>query len=333
MNIRFGSPNIQCDEGLFAQIERIIDSGWVSMGSYVESLETHFKTMQGVKHAIACSSATTGLIIAIKAAGWKNKRVHLPAFTWPSTPYAIGCNNNTASFHDIDLDTWMMETVRENIYRADCILQVDTFGNQAPIHIDFPYENRIYDAAHGYGLPDLGLRGIAEVVSLSFTKVVTSMEGGIILTNDDRLAVTATELRRLTGRMGEINALVALRSIRDYDPLLTQKIINYYKKHITIPYAYQNVLTHTNNSVFSLVFNETSVRNAIMVALAKAGVETKVYYDPVLRGLPNTERIYNGILSLPIHSDVVHVQDDIIEIINTAGRGAKTPGKEFLSNV
>ncbi len=331
MRVQFGNPNIDVNKELEREIAAILKSGWVSIGEYVEALESRFREAFDVNHAIATSSATTGLIIAVKAAGWRNRVVHLPAFTWPSTMYASNCNGNGSICHDIDPDTWLLDPPTTKISENDCIIPVDIFGNQAPIHADFPKENRIYDAAHGYGLPDLGKRGIAEVVSLSFTKVVTAMEGGMILTDDGNLANIAVELRRLSGRMGEINALVALRSIDTYDYCANRVIISQYIKHITIPHKRQEIPTATNCSVFSVLFEEASVRNAIAVALAEKGIETKIYYDPLFDGLPVTKDIYRRILSLPIHTEVIPYQEEIIEIINTAGRRAKTPGKDFLT--
>lgn len=352
MNIKFGHPNINCNEGLLKKIEEILNSGWVSIGTHMLALEYHFKEKFHVKHAIACSSATTGLIIAIKAAGWKNRRVALPAFTWPSTLYALECNGNIPEFCDIEQDTWQL---LHNSYTscADKMIAVDIFGSQAKRYCDmstsYCSNDIIYDAAHSYGLPNLGKRGLAEVVSLSFTKRVTATEGGIILTDDDELAETAYELRRLSGRMEEINALIAMESIKQYLDTagnddqyfkenfhsvaiaLTLAIINKYKKHITVPYKTQSIPIDTNNSVFSILFEEPCVRNAVMTALAGNGVETKVYYDPLVSGLPNTDYVYQRILSLPIHEDVIPVQDEIIEIINTSARGAKTPGKAYLT--
>ncbi len=320
-----GTPDVM------KEIEKILKGGWVSIGQYVEELESHFKRFCKVKHAIGCSSATTGLIIAIKAAGWEHKRIHIPAFTWPSTLYAVNCSSNAPIFHDINKDTWLVDYEQEVVYDVDCFIPVDTFGNQYPEYVDLPKEKLIYDAAHGYGLDRLGHRGIAEVVSLSFTKVVTGMEGGMILTNDDYLAETATELRRLSGRMGEINALIASHSISNYNPLSTQLAIRHFMKHITVPHRCQKIDSDTNNSVFCLLFNNSVVRDTIRIALEKAGCETKVYYDPLQRGYPNTENVYNRILAIPTHTKAIEEQDRIIEIINTAGRTAGTPGKEYLT--
>jgi dTDP-4-amino-4,6-dideoxygalactose transaminase len=332
MNVQFGNPRIQTSIQISREINAIIDSGWVSIGEYVDAVESHFRKLTGVRHAIACSSATTGLIIAVKAAGWKDKGVALPTFTWPSTLYALQCNNNTPVFCDIDRNTWLPNY--PNSHSVEKVIAVDMFGSSAE-HCDLVKRinpnDVIYDAAHGYGLSGLGKRGLAEVVSLSFTKVVTAMEGGVILTDDDQLAEIAIELRRLSGRMGEINALMCLESINMYRPNETIDVINKYKKHITVPHKCQDIVNDTNNSVFSVLFESTPVRDAIRIALARAYIETKVYYDPLKKGFPHTEDVYSRILSLPIHKGVSAWQDSIIKIINTAGRGAKTPGKEFLT--
>ena len=329
MNIKFARPNIECNDELLGKIGEILNGGWVSIGNWMLALEYHFKEKFHVQHAIACSSATTGLIIAIKAAGWKNQRVALPAFTWPSTLYALECNGNVPVFCDINKDTWLGEYPLTRSLSALYVVQVDTFGNQAGTEY-YPKKNTIYDAAHGYGLPNLGKRGLVEVVSLSFTKRITATEGGMILTDDDELAETAYELRRLSGRMEEINALIAMESIRNYADEYNNYVINKYWKHLTVDAKGQKC-SETNNSVFSILFEEPSVRNAVMTALAKNGVETKVYYDPLCTGLPNTDYVYQRILSLPIHKDVIPVQDQIIEIINTSARGARTPGKAYLT--
>jgi dTDP-4-amino-4,6-dideoxygalactose transaminase len=329
MKVLFGNPMLRVDGELTRTIDAILKSGWVSIGEYVEALEEHFRKLTGVKHAIGTNSATTGLIIAVKAAGWENQTVALPAFTWPSTLYAVKCNGNTPVFWDIDNDTWLAQSCDSK--PAEKAIVVDTFGSEFPIQQSKNHKSLIIDAAHGYGLPNLGKRGIAEVVSLSFTEVVTGMEGGMILADDDTLAETATELRRLSGRMGEINAAIALKSAMGYDPNPTQFAVNHYKKHITVPYKCQESVTDTNNSVFSLLFKDSNVRDTIRIALEKYGVETKVYYDPLISGLPNTDDIYRRILSLPTHSEAIEHQDKIIEIINGAGRAAGTPGKRFLT--
>lgn len=341
--IQFSKPTISLDDEDFRKIREVINSGWVSIGKYVEELEAEFRRRFNVKHAIACSSCTQGLIIAIKSAGWRNKRVAVPAFTWPSTVFSIESNiGNTPVFCDIDQKTWLMDlgSIDEDSY--DVVLAVDTFGNQADIQTDKPI---IYDAAHGFDLGKLGHRGIAEVVSFSFTKVVSASEGGMILTNYDEVAKTAYELRRLASRMEEVNAIIALSSIRKYEENYKAKlkIIDRYLKSFDFSFTLQQVPECTNHSVFSILLNSTYVRDAIASGLRENGVEVKIYYEPLVEGLVNTDQIYSRIISLPTYPEMAAVQDRICAIINeSAVRGAEgsrgetgttdyhLPGKTYL---
>lgn len=342
-HVQFSKPTICLEESDYQEIRKIISSGWVSIGENVEKLEAEFKHRYQVKHAIACSSCTQGLVVAMKAAGWRNKRIAVQPFTWPSTIYAIESNiGNVPIFCDIDPETWLIELGELPSDTYDAVLAVDTFGNQGDIKTNKPI---IYDAAHGFGLKDLGHRGIAEVVSFSFTKVVSAAEGGIILTNDNCLAETAQELRRLSCRMPEINAVIALRSLENYEKNQDAKmrIIDGYLKHFEFQYHTQRIPTCTNHSVFSILLDSTDERDAIAHALKKAGVEFKTYYEPMVLGLKNVDSIYSRILSLPVYPQIATVQDKICAIINAAAKKANsakkvkhynslfpTPGKRYL---
>lgn len=329
----FGSPNLIIDDNTFDEIKKIINSGWVSIGNHTETLENIFKERFKVKHAIACSNATTGLIIAVKAAGWKNKRIAVPSFTWPSTLYSIESNSgNTPVFCDIDEETWLMNPPEEDY---DAILAVDTFGNQCDLSVDSNIPI-IYDAAHGFGLKGLGQRGLAEVVSFSFTKLVTAMEGGMILSNDDQFAKTATELRRLSGRMLEINALLAKKSIEYYDNTYKSEKYNKIEKYLKgfeFPFKTQKIPTDTNYSVFSILLEDQNTRNSMMKELEKNDIETKIYYDPIVSGLKNTDYVYSRIISLPINKDIDEItQNSIIEIMNKVSESCDTPGKKYMKS-
>jgi dTDP-4-amino-4,6-dideoxygalactose transaminase len=328
--VQFSCPNIFLSDPDFLEIRAIIDSGWVSIGRYTRKLEDIFEERFEAKHAIACSNATAGLIIAVKAAGWKGKRVAVPAFTWPSTAFALECNENKPIFCDINRDTWLIEPSDD----CDAILAVDVFGNQCSISANVPV---IYDAAHGFDLPDLGKRdALAEVVSFSFTKVVTGMEGGMILTNDDHLANVSRELRRLSARMGEINALVAQKSITYYDKHYNAqkaKIIERYEEGFTFPYTKQVVPIATNYSVFAICFEDQRTRNAVATELSINDIETKIYYEPLVEGLTNTDYLYSHVLSLPIHNKIEKHQQEIIDVVNETVLSCRAPGTYYMKGI
>ena len=329
--IRYGSPNIFLNEDDILEIQDILKSGWVSIGKHVRELEIVFEKRFGVKYAIACSSATSGLIIAIKSAGWENKRIAVPSFTWPSTVYAIeSTKNNTPVFCDIDKDTWIMDM--STVKNYDAVVCVDTFGNQA--NIDGNGVPVIYDSAHGFDLPNLGHRGLAEVVSFSFTKLVTAMEGGMILTNDDAFADTAYELRRLSSRMGEINAFIAKKSIKYYDEVydsLKKDMIQIYTDNLEFDFVKQKIETATNYSTFCICMENSSIRNLSLCEMEKNNIETKVYYDPIVSGLSNTDYVYSRIIALPTHSNLTkEMQMEIIKILNEVSTSSNTPGKRYM---
>lgn len=330
--IQYHKPNIKVDENDLKNIGNILNSGWVSIGKYVEEVEDYFRKTYSVKHAIACSCATQGLIIAIKSAGWRNKRVAVQSFTWPSTIFAIEANiGNKPVFCDIHRDTLNIDlgTVSKDSY--DTVIAVDVFGNEAEVNTDKPI---IYDAAHGYGLKNLGHRGLAEVVSFSFTKVVTAMEGGMILTQNDEFAEIAYELRRLSARMLEINAYILLKAIKEYKANYASKnrIAEAYKLLLKLDYTEQKSPSASNYSVFPIILRESAVRNAIIKEFNEKKIEYKVYYQPMVEGLPVTDWIFDHILCLPIYPTLTDVE--IAEICDVANSAAKHihVGHNYLRN-
>lgn len=321
---RFSQPTLRLGGAEYRAIREIIRSGWVSNGEHVRRLEQHFVERFGVRHAIACSNCTQGLLITIRAAGLAGARVALPAFTWPSTLYALLMNHCTPVFADIDPSTWLIDlgSVRK---RYDAVLAVDTFGNEAAARARVPV---IYDAAHGYALPRLGRRGLAEVVSLSFTKLPTAGEGGVILTNDSALAREAIELRRLSARMLEVAAVIGLNSIAHYEDTYLKKlqVTERYRKLLRVPVREQGVPRATNHSVFALEFESRAVRDRVHQALSDRGFETKVYYDPLVAGLPVTDQVYSRLLALPTYPQVMGKVRQICDIVNGAAPGARDRG-------
>jgi len=324
--IQFSKPSISLSKANFKKVQKIITSGWVSIGKNMEELENYFQKRFKVKYAIACSCATQGLTIAFKAAGWRNKRILVPSFTWPSTVYAIESNiGNTVVFCDIDPLTWLIDIDSVDKTSYDCIVAVDTFGNQADIKTNKPV---IYDAAHGFDLPAIGNRGLVEVVSFSFTKIVSASEGGMILTNDKNIAETCYELRRLSARMGEINAVIALESIANYKSNFQKKLklIDNYRQLLKIEYVEQKIPEATNYSVFSILVKN---RNQITEQLRKNSIEFKTYYEPLVEGLKHTDKVYSSILSLPLYPALTFKeQEEICRTINSSP--STTPGTTYL---
>jgi len=178
----------------------------------------------------------------------------------------------------------------------------------------------IYDAAHAFGLPKLGKRGLVEIVSLSFSKVLTACEGGVILTDDRGFDEDVRYLRRVTSRLSEINAYLANRAIEKAGIFLERRkeIVDLYIKHLKIPYQLQKIPEATNYSVFSILLPSNKDREKIVSAFNNANIEYKIYHDPLVSGFAVTDDIYARSIALPVYYDFIEHVPYVCDLINKA---------------
>ena len=157
-------------------------------------------------------NGTVALEIAIRAAGLTGE-VIIPAWTFIATAHALYWQGITPVFADIDPATHNLdpESVRSMITpRTTGIIGVHLWGRPAPIEklqniADEHGLKLLFDAAHAFGCSykskKIGSFGSCEVFSFHATKAFNTMEGGAIVTNDDKLAET-TRLMRNFGFAG-----------------------------------------------------------------------------------------------------------------------------------
>lgn len=189
------------------EIYEVIDtlkSGWISVGPKVKEFEKRIAEWHGVKHAIALSSCTTALFIAAKVLGiGKNDYVIVPTISWQSTANIVEQLDAIPLFADVDKDTlniseeWVLKYIKEYGNKIKLVIPVHHSG--LPVNIDFFDEisNKygipvIYDAAHAifshYKGKMIGQYGEMSCFSFYATKNLTTGDGGIITTNNDKFA-------------------------------------------------------------------------------------------------------------------------------------------------
>lgn len=276
------------------KIEEVLSTRIYSKGIYKDKLETALKKYLDADFIISCGSGTAGLFILLSAVKevYNFKSIDMLSFTWPSDLIATkAAGFSKINFLDIDKDTWNLPHAKHN---TDFVLVQDTFGN-----IDnAEYENCIVDATHSLGCKNIGGRGFGEVISLAPTKMVSSGEGGIITTNDPKIAKKAIEIRDMCSRLPEISCVIALEYLKNLDERIKakKKIAEYYRTHL--PYQFQKI---EHNSTFSKVcfLCESGESEAIIKKAADAGVECRKYYKPLQKGLKNTDDVYSRIVCLP----------------------------------
>jgi len=200
----FSKPSIT--ESEIAAVADVLRSGWITTGAKCTELEQQVSEFTGCQHAIALSSATAGMQLALHALGiGPGDEVITPSLTWVSTVNLITLCGATPVFADVDRDTLMItpETVAPLITeRTNLIIPVHYAGAAADLD---PLRQLaaargiplIEDAAHAIGTEYQGRRiGADGTVIFSFhpIKNITTGEGGMFCTDD---AALADRIRRL----------------------------------------------------------------------------------------------------------------------------------------
>lgn len=203
--IAIASPDLGDDE--WRALREPLSSGWLTQGPKVAAFEKAFAQRHDVKHAIAVTSATTGLHLALSAAGiGTGDEVIVPAFTWVSTANCVLYCGATPVFVDVDRVTFNIDTddlKRRLSPRTRAIIPVHLFGLCADIEAIRALVNSdiliLEDAAcaagAAYNARPAGSLGEIGVFSFHPRKSITTGEGGMITTNNDRIAERARTLR------------------------------------------------------------------------------------------------------------------------------------------
>lgn len=178
-----------------------ISTGWISSnGKYVTDFEHSFAEYCGMKYGVAVCNGTVALHLALVALGiGKGDEVIIPSFTMIATAYAVCYVGAKPVFIDADKDTWNLDVtkIEEKITsRTKAIIPVHIFGNPCDMDaiklIAEKYKLFIIeDAAEAHGAEYKGKKvgSFSSIGCFSFfaNKILTTGEGGMVLTNDKYL--------------------------------------------------------------------------------------------------------------------------------------------------
>ena len=191
-------------------IGKALRNGRLTLGENVTKFEKKFAKFNGSKFACGVSSATAGLHIALLSLGIKqNDEVIIPSKTFISTANAAVYCNAKPIFCDVQEDTFQIDPnqVKKLITkRTKAIIPVHIAGNICDMNelLDISNQNNIpivEDAAHAHGATyhrkKAGSFGVTGVFSFYPDKVMTSADGGIIVTNDSEIYEKALEFRNV----------------------------------------------------------------------------------------------------------------------------------------
>ncbi len=339
-------------------VSQCVRSGWVSSaGSFIDEFEHKWAGYCGRRYGIAVSSGTAGLQMAVRALELRpGDEVILPTFTIISCAQAVIYTGGTPVLVDSDPETWTMDVnqLESRISsRTKAIMPVHIYGH--PVDME-PVLNLaakhdltvIEDAAEAHGSQYLmhrsscnakwvrcGSMGTVSVFSFYANKVVTTGEGGMVLTDDPALAERLRSLRNLcfgpdrrfrhdelgyNFRLTNFQAALGVAQVERIDEIVSRKrwIGEYYSLRLKdVPLLQPAVERPWASSTFwmyGVVLHEESGMDAAAFSarLEQRGVDTRPFFlgmheQPVFRRMglfdnecyPVAERIARQGLYLP----------------------------------
>jgi perosamine synthetase len=358
-----------------AYVLECLESSWISSrGRFIDLFEEAFRDYIGVRHAITTSNGTASLHVALSALGVKpGDEVIVPALTYVAPASAALHLGASPVAVDIDPGTWNLtaEAVRAALTpRTRGVIAVHLYGN--PVDLD-PLQALcgerglwlIEDAAEALGSEYRGRRAgsFGDLACFSFygNKTISTGEGGMITTDDDRLARTIRQLKDqgqspgrrywhdLAGfnfRMTNIQAAIGLAQMEQVERLVSRKraIADSYRRHLAGPLvAFPDTIrggvhSHWMTSVRLNPGTNGLTRDAVMERLEQQGIETRPFFYPlhqlpIFQGrmagrFPVAEEVSACGLNLPSstrlrEADVERVSRALLECLSHAGQGCR----------
>jgi dTDP-4-amino-4,6-dideoxygalactose transaminase len=306
-----------------------------------------------------------GLLFSLSAIGLRpGQKVILPSFTFVATAQAVLYAGGIPLFADIDADLNMsladLERLLDEHEDVGAVMPVHMYGLPARPHeieelVALASRRRrrkiglIFDGAHAFGSSVDGRRvggfGDVEVFSLSVTKVLVTVEGGLIATRDPDLAQRYRYMRNygihsnydahfpgVNGKMSEFHAIVGLHNLRRIDALLAERQhkARQFRAKIESATAFElspwpQSVVHTFKDFTILVRRDAAdgARDRVMKSLAGEGIETRAYFHPPVHEqeffkrfaagpLPNTESLSRRVITLPFYTSLSEDEMDYI---------------------
>jgi dTDP-4-amino-4,6-dideoxygalactose transaminase len=343
--------------------EVLLNGKITNFGKYVTAFENEAAEYLGAE-TVTTSSGTMALLLTLQALGLKpGEKVILPSFTFMATGQAILYAGGIPVFAECEDDLTLSPTDLEQLLakhdNVGAVIPVHTYGlpaRTAEIEAVVADAGRrhgrkiavMYDAAHAFGSSvgdrRVGTFGDAEVFSLSVTKMLVSVEGGMLASRNPELIRLVRKMRGygieanydaqwpgLNGKMSEFHAIIGLYNLRRLGALMAerQKKARYYLDRVHEQTAFETFpwpegVQHTFKDFTVLVpAGAADSRDAVMASLAEQGVETRAYFHPPVhqqgwfkrfadRPLPRTEDLASRVITLPFYTSMTEEEMDYV---------------------
>jgi dTDP-4-amino-4,6-dideoxygalactose transaminase len=353
-SVRFGAE----EERLVLEVLR---SGAIAQGPMVKRFEDRFAELSGVKHAIAVNNGTTALVAALQVMDLQpGDEVMTTPFTFVATVNAILEAGATVTFADIREDDYNIDprSIADRIGpRTKVLLPVHLYGQMADMDpiARLAKDNGLVileDAAQSHLATYEGkAAGAFGDATFSFyaTKNLTTGEGGMITTNDDKRADRLRVLRNQgmreryvyeeaghNYRLTDLQAALVIPQLETYAGIVETRQRNASilseglsdLPGVVVPPQFEN-RGHVWHQYTIRVTDEAAVdRDMFIAKLLAAGIGAGVYYPKLIRdyetyrdnprviasATPTAARIATQVVSLPVHQSLT--EDELAQIID-----------------
>lgn len=350
-------------------LNQCIDDAWISSeGAFVKEFEEKFSSYLGLKYGVAICNGTAALETALYGIGVKkDDEVIMPSFTIISCAIAAIRLGAKPVLVDIEPETWTLDVSQIESKITDktkAIMPVHIYGH--PVDMDPVFElaarynlKIVEDAAEVHGAEYLSKAkgnkwlkcgSMGDVAAFSFyaNKIITTGEGGMVVTDDPVIAERAASYRNLcfkpekrfyhtelgyNFRMSNLQAAIGVAQLERIEELISIKrtLGKYYRQRLSsIPSVRFQVEKPYARSVYwmySIELDEASGIDAetMMAKLNEKGIDSRPFFmglhaQPVLQEMglfknekyPHTERAYKQGLYLPSGLALTEPQIDIV---------------------
>jgi perosamine synthetase len=303
------------------ELEYVTDclkENWISSaGKYISRFEEGFSAYCGAKYGIATSSGTAALHLALAALGiGRGHEVILPAFTMAACAFAVVYTGAKPVLVDSEPDTWNIDPrqIEEKITpQTKVIMPVHMYGHPCDMDAILSIARKhdlfvVEDAAEGHGAAYKGrvAGGIGDVGCFSFyaNKIITTGEGGMVVTSDEKVAERARRLKDqafsrqrrflhtevgFNYRMTNVQAAIGLAQFEQIDRFVEMRRRNasLYNRLLQgtpgLVLPVERVGARNVYWMFGIVIEDEfgMGRDELMALLRERGIDTRTFFIPM----------------------------------------------------
>ena len=292
-----------------------IKTSWVSSGKFVTRFEENFANFCNTKYASATSNGTTALHLLLVALGIKpGDEVLVPDLTYVSSANAVSYTGAKPVFVDVDREIWAIdpEKIEQKITKkTKAILVVHLYGHPADMDKINSIAKKhklivIEDACQVHGAlykgKKAGSLSKAACFSFSGAKIITTGEGGMIVTSDRTLSKRINEIKSnftsrkknfyhsdigYNYRMTNLQGAVGVAQLEKIESKIKTKIKNakLYTKLLKdtdlLQLPVEKPWAKNTYWLYSVVLKKSGLRNKLAEHLKSKGIETRPFFVPM----------------------------------------------------